>query len=109
MIRQNAGDPSRKLLETRSCHFVIFLDESAAIVGFDLEDRDSAHLFQWRRGQRPTFYRIANVGTGYHNRDEVHVNGHFVSADTIAELKTRGQNIRREVCDVLLEGLRAYR
>ena len=42
MIRQNAGDPSRKLLETRSCQFVIFLDESGGIVGFDLEDRDAA-------------------------------------------------------------------
>lgn len=108
MIRQNAGDPSRKLLETHSCHFIVFLDERGGIVGFDLEDRDSAHLFQWRRGQRPTFYRVSNVGMGYHNRDEVHVNGHFTSADIIAELKTHGQNIRREVSDVLLEGMRTY-
>ncbi len=108
MIRQNAGDPSRKLLETRSCQFVIFLDESGGIVGFDLEDRDAAHLFQWRRGQRPTYYGIENVGKGYHNRDEVYVNGRFASADVIAELMTCGQNIRSEVRAVLLEGINAY-
>ncbi len=109
MIRQNKGDLSRKLLETRASHFVIFLDEGGGIVGFDLEDRDSVHLFQWRKGRSPTFYRLENVGKGYHNRDEVHVNGRFAAAAVVAELKTCGQNIRADVREVLLEGISAYR
>lgn len=108
MIRQNAGDFSRKLLETRSCHFVIFFDEEGGIVGFDLEDRNSVHLFQWRRGRGAKFYGVANVGRGYDNHDEVHVNGRFASAEVIAELKMFGQNIRSEVRDVLTEGINAY-
>ena len=109
MIRQNAGDSSRKLLETQSLHFVVFVDDEGGIVGFDLEDRDCAHLYQWRRGQRPSFYGVANVGKGYHNRDEVCVNGRFPAAAVTAELKECGQNIRGEVLDVLLEGISAYR
>lgn len=108
MIRQNSGDFSRKLLETCSCHFVIFFDEEGSIVGFDLEDRNSVHLFEWRRGRGAKFYGVANVGAGYHNRDEVHVNGHFASAEVIAELNICGQNIRSEVRDVLTEGINAY-
>lgn len=109
MIRQNPNEPRRKLLETRSLHFTIFLDEHAHIVGFDLEDEDSSHLFQWRRGGQPRFYGVANVGRGYHNRDEVYVNGSFDPAGAVAELKARGHNIRDEVREVLLKGLNAER
>jgi hypothetical protein len=108
MIRQNADDHRRKLLETRSFHFVIFLDGRGGIVGFDLEDRDSSHLFQWRKGRRPKFYGVANVGKGYHNRDEVYINGRFTSADAVTELNKYGQNIRSEVRCTLLEGISSY-
>lgn len=109
MIRQNANEPKRKLLESHSLHFVIFLDEHAHIVGFDLEDEDSSHLFQWRRGRRPQFYGVANVGKGCHNRDEVYANGSFDVAGAVAELTARGHNIRDKVREVLIAGLNAYR
>lgn len=108
MSRQNNGDPRRKLLETQSFRFVVFIDDEERIVGFDLEDRDSAHLFQWRQGHQPVFYGVANVGRGYHNRDEVYVNGRFSAAAVATELTACGDNIRRDVRDILLEGINAY-
>jgi len=108
MIRQNANEPKRKLLETRSFHFTVFLDENVRIVGFDMEDRNATHLLQWRRGRKPRFYGVANVGKGYQNRDEVYENGAFNSTDAVAELKSFGGNIRSEVCDVLLTGISDY-
>ncbi len=107
MIGQNAKDPGRKLLETRSYHFTIFVDEQEQIFGFDLTDRDEDHLLRWRRGRPPVFYGIANVGKGYHNRNEVYVNGSFSPAAVAAELESHGQNIRSEVRAVLLEGINA--
>ena len=109
MIRQNENEPRRKLLETAAFHFVVFVDGEERIVGFDLEDREGDHFFQWRKGRRPEFYRVQNFGKGYHNHDQVFVNGRFVSDEVIAELKTHGHNIRSEVRDVLLEGINAYR
>lgn len=108
MIRQNTGDSRRKLLETKSLHFVIFFDDDNRIVGFDLEDYDYTHLYQWRRGKRPEFYGVANIGKSYHNRDEVFLNGRFPAAEVAAELGACGQNIRGEVCAVLLEGINAH-
>ena len=108
MIRQNAGEGHRKLLETRSLHFVVFFDDEYRIVGFDLEDCGYTHLYQWRRGRRPVFYRIANVGQSYHNRDEVYLNGRFPAAQVAAELETCGGNIRDDVRELLLEGINAY-
>ena len=58
-------------------------------------------------GRPPVFYGIANVGKGYHNRNEVYVNGSFSPAAVAAELASNGQNIRSEVRAVLLEGINA--
>jgi hypothetical protein len=109
MIRQDPEDLRRKLLETQSFHFTVFVDEREKIVAFDLEDREGVHLLRWRRGRRPAFYGIANVGKGYHNRNEVQMNGRFSSTEVISELAAHGQNIRGDVRDVLLEGINAYR
>jgi len=78
MIRQNENEPRRKLLETRLVHFVcVSSTRRSELFGFDMQDKDSAHLFQWRPGRRPQFYGVANVGKGFHNRDEVYLNGPF--------------------------------
>jgi hypothetical protein len=108
MLGQHANEPRRKLLETRSFHFVLFLDDRDQIAGFELTDEDERHLFRWRRGRRPQFYGVQNVGKGYHNHDEVLINGAFQAGPVIAEVTRAGHNIRPEVRDVLLEGVRAY-
>ena len=109
MIRQDPDDLRRKLLETQSFHFTLFVDEGRKIAAFDLEDRDGVHLLQWRRGRQPAFYGVENVGRGYHNRNEVQLNGRFDPAEVVSELESHGQNIRSEVREVLLEGIHAYR
>ncbi len=109
MIRQNINEAGRKLLETESYHFVVFLDDDGSIVGFDLVDRDIEHLFEWRRGKSPKFYGVTNVGKGYHNRDEVYLNDRFDPKKVLAELKQRGGNIRTDVRTVLIEGINSYR
>jgi len=66
-------------------------------------------ICSWRRGRRPQFYGVANVGKGCHNRDEVYANGSFDVAGAVAELTARGHNIRDKVREVLIAGLNAYR
>lgn len=109
MLGQNAREPGRKLLETRSFHFTIFVDERDEITGFDLADRDEDHVLKWRRGRRPVYYRVANRGKGYHNHNDVLLNGRFSPAEVVAELDSLGSNIRREVKAVLLEGIHSDR
>ncbi len=105
MIAQNAKDPSRKLLETQSYHFTLFFDDNQKIIGFDLTDRDEAHLLKWRSDRPPVYYGVANVGKGYNNHHTVFINGRFAAAPVMAELESRGQNIRREVRAVLRDGI----
>jgi hypothetical protein len=109
MIRQNDDEEVRKLLETQTFHFIVFMNRDGQITGFDLEDRDFAHLLQWRRGRLSSFYGVANVGKGHHNRDEIYVNGSFDPTDVISELTKFGGNIRNEVRELLLEGIAGYR
>ncbi|MBS0663802.1 MAG: hypothetical protein JSR48_11105 [Verrucomicrobia bacterium] len=109
MIRQNPGEFGRKQLESPSFSFVVFLAKDGGVLGFDLEDRDLAHLYQWRRGEPPRFFGVRNVGKGYHNRDEVYINGRFDPTAVLTELRQCGANIRAEIREALVEGIRAYR
>ena len=108
MIWQHANEPNRKLIETRSWHFTVFINESEEICGFELADADQSHLLKWWRGERPVFYRVENIGKGYHNRDELRLNGDFQADGVIAELVHAGGNIRPHVRKVLLDGISAY-
>src|SRR3954466_10933124 len=58
MLGQNPDEPSRKLLETESFHFTVFIDASNEICGFDLADEHEAHLLKWQRGKSPRYYRV---------------------------------------------------
>lgn len=107
MLGQNANEPARKLLETEAFHFTIYFDEQDRIIGFDLTDRDEAHLLKWRRGRLPIYYGVTNEGRGYHNRNEVFLDGKFASAAVEAELNGPGRNLQRHVRAVLLEGIHA--
>ena len=108
MIAQHANEPNRKLLETRSWHFTIFIDRSEAICGFELTDANEAHLLKWRRGHPSKFYRVENVGKGYRNHDVLHLNGIFQSEAVVGDLMSVGKNIRSDIRGVLLEGIAAY-
>jgi hypothetical protein len=106
MIAQHARDPSRKLLETRSYHFTVFLGEHQEIIGFDLTDRDEDHLLKWRLGKPPIYYGVANNGRGgYHNHADVFINGRFSPLPVVAELESCRQNLRGEVRALLRAAL----
>jgi hypothetical protein len=108
MIWQHANEPNRKLVETRSWHFTVFVDAHEQICGFEVADADESHLLKWRRGEPPVAYAVENIGKGYHNRHELTVEGKFAVADAISELNRVGANIRPQVYTILLEGLSAY-
>lgn len=105
MIGQFASEPSRKLLETQSYHFTIYLDARREILGFDLTDRDEAHLLKWRRDRAPVYYGIRNEGMGYRNHHSVFINGRFSPLPVIAELEACGANLRAEICATLRAGI----
>jgi hypothetical protein len=109
MIRQNLGDVSRKLLETRSYHFVVFLNSEHEIDGFELTDRDETHMLKWKRGKASYYYSVKNVGRGYANHDQILKNGVFDPNPVIEELSSIGKNIRSDVLPTLLEGIAAYK
>jgi hypothetical protein len=97
MLSQSSREPRRKLVETRTYHFTLFLDENNTITGFDLTDRDEEHVLKCREGKLPIYYRLSNVERGYHNHNAAFHNGRFAAEPVIADIEARGHNLREEV------------
>jgi hypothetical protein len=109
LIRQNAGEPRRKLVETTTLHFIIFFDDRNEITGFELSDRNDLHILTWKRGRTASYFGVNNVGTGYANRDEIVVNGVFPQQEVLEEFLQCAGNLKDDVRRILEEGLRSYR
>jgi hypothetical protein len=109
LIRQNAGEPRRKLVETTTLHFIVFLDDRNEITGFELSDRNDLHILTWKKGRTASYFGVNNVGTGYANRDEIVANGVFPQQEVLEEFLRCASNLTDDVRRTLEEGLRSYR
>ena len=108
MLSQHPNEPGRKLIETRSWHFTIFVSQEEEICGFELADAYDSHVLKWKHGERAIAYRVENLGKGYGNHDVLHPVREFAVGDVLTELMAAGRNIVPEVRQVLLEGIAAY-
>lgn len=109
LIRQNAGEPRRKLVETTTLHFIVFLDDRNEITGFELSDRNDLHILTWKRGRTASYFGVNNIGRAYANRDEIVINGLFPQEEVLKEFLECSGNLKEGVRLIIEEGLRAYR